>query len=231
VANAAKAHATKTVDNFIAAAIGAPQSSVARDSIAAIGGACDGRPLMPMAVGECFFDSYAQGDPEDPNRCSLLPTARMANDAADDGCFTSLGSSPASANQARAYLPTTCCQGGNCGGGQSPPLVSIGERINIMNGTSDSVFKVIGDCVQDGLTEWDVPMVKCNQTVGCPNGQPKCVKCNQQMEVTGFAHIVIDTVKSNGNPKFIAFHSICKTTPSSSPGCHNSSSFGLAIVK
>jgi Flp pilus assembly protein TadG len=231
VANAAKAHATKTVDNFIAAAIGAPQSSVTRESIAAIGGACDGRPLMPMAVGDCFFEQFAQGDPEDPNRCSSLPRVQMANDLVDSACFTSLGSSSASASQARAYLPPTCCQGGNCGGGQSPPLVSIGEHINIMNGQATSVYQVIGDCLQDGLKEWDVPLVKCNQHGGCPNGAADCVKCNQQMEVTGFAHIVLDMVKSNGNPKFIKFHSICKTTPSSSPGCHNSSSFGLAIVK
>jgi Flp pilus assembly protein TadG len=230
-ANAAKAHATKTVDNFIAAAIGAPQSSVTRDAIAAIGGACDGRPLMPMAVGDCFFEQFAEGDPEDPNRCSHLPSVRMSSDPVDNACFTSLNDSAASANQARAYLPPTCCQGGNCGGNVSPPLVSIGDNINIMNGQANSVYQVIGDCVSDGLTEWDIPLVKCNQQSGCPDGAPECVKCTQQMEVTGFAHIVIDQVVSTGSPKYIRFHSICKTTPSSSPGCHNSSSFGLAIVK
>lgn len=230
-ANAAKAHATKTVDNFIAAAIGAPTSSVARDAIAAIGGACDGRPLMPIAVGECFFEQFAEGDPEDPNRCSHLPSVRMSSDPIDNACYTSLGESSASANQARRYLPPTCCQGGQCGGGEAPPLVSVGDHINITNGTLGSLFQVIADCRTDGQLEWDIPIVKCNQQGSCPNGAAECVKCNQQMEVTGFAHIVIDTVQPTGNPKFIQFHSICKTTPSSSAGCTGSPAFGLALVK
>ena len=38
---------TKTVTNFVAGAIGAPESSVHRYAIAAAGGACDVRTLMP----------------------------------------------------------------------------------------------------------------------------------------------------------------------------------------
>lgn len=234
--NAAKAIGVKTVSNFVAAAIGSPESTVHRQAIAAIGGSCSGRPVMPIAVGDCFFDEFAEGDPSDPTRCSKLPDVRMSNDRVDNGCFTSLGPDPASASGTTSFLPTTCCKGGSCGGGETPPLVSIGDQINVINGTASSVFKIIADCFNDGMTEFDIPIVKCNKTdqtsPSCPDGETTCVKCNQSMEVTGFAHIVITEVQDTGSNQHISFGSICKTTPDGgNPGCKNSSSFSLAIVK
>jgi Flp pilus assembly protein TadG len=231
--NAAKAVGLKTVDNFIAGLFGSNQSSVTREAIAAIGGSCSGRSVMPIAVGDCFFEQFAQGDPSDPNRCSGLPTITMKNDKVDNACFTSLGPTSSSASKTVSYLPTSCCQGGNCGGAAPSPLVTIGDDINLMNGVAASVLQIIEDCVEnDGLTEWDIPIVKCNETAGCPNGAAECLKCNQNEEVTGFVHIVIENVQHTGASKEIRFRSMCKVTPSGgSPGCNNSPGMSLAIVQ
>lgn len=233
-ANAARAHGTKTVTNYVAAAIGAPESSVHRYAIAAVGGACDLRALMPIAIGDCYFNAFLQGDPSDPNRCSGLPTIQFSNSPSDNACFTSLGDGSAASSQMGQYLPDGCACSGNFCNGDTPPLVSIGQDINVTNGNVTSLQHAISDCLNHNLAEWDVPLVKCNTNKNCPDASAtggKCVDCTKSMEVTGFVHIKIIQVKDSGSPKFIRFSSACMVNPSSSAGCDSSPLSGLAIVK
>jgi Flp pilus assembly protein TadG len=233
-ANAARAHATKTVTNFVAGAIGAPESSVHRYAIAAAGGACDARTLMPIAIGDCYFNAFLQGDPSDPNRCSGLPQIQFSNTASDNACFTSLGSGSAAASKMGQYLPTQCNCSGNFCNAADPPLVSVGDHINVTNGNATSLQHAISDCLNHGQAEWDVPLVKCNSSKNCPNPAAtggKCVDCTHALEVTGFVHIKIILVKDSGSPKFIKFSSACMISPGSSAGCDSSPLSGLAIVK
>ena len=213
--NAAQANAEATVDNMVAGVINDSQSSVARSAIAAMGGACSGELVMPLALGPCWFDEF-----EDSNDCSDIPRFFQVP-ATGNTCFTSLSQDPASAPNAARYLPTSCCNnGGNCGLGQTPALVNIGDEINVINGQVNVLMQIIQSCFNQGLTEWTIPLVECGQ-------------CNQQTEVTGFAKIVITNVIDTGNPagRGIYLDSICKLDPEVSPGCASAGLTGLALVQ
>jgi hypothetical protein len=207
--NAVQANAQTTVNNLVAAAIGSGTTTVQKTAIAAFSGVASNRPVLPLAVGECHFEAF-QGS----GSCSDLPSLTQAPSNSDNTCWTSLGPSSASASQAKSYLPTTCCHGGSCGGGQDGPHVSVGSSINIMNGQATTLLQIIEDCVKDGMTEFVVPVIECNN-------------CNGAMNVTGFATIKITSVKSSGNPKGIDLTSFCN---SDDPGPGGGGNFGTVSV-
>jgi len=190
--NAVRVNAQATVTNIVAGALGDALTTVQKTATAAFGGITSGAPVLPLAVGECHFQAF-QGS----GSCSDLPSLTQAPSPSDNTCWTSLGPNPASASQVSGYLPTTCCQGGNCGGGQPAPSVTVGSVINLVNGQMDSVLKIIKDCFDDGIREFLVPVVTCNN-------------CTHAMTVTGFATIRVDSVRATGNPKGIWLTSFCK---------------------
>jgi hypothetical protein len=212
-ATAAQAHGSATVNNLVAPVFGASflQSTVDRDATAAISGVCSPKNLLPIALTDCAFNAFATA-----NDCSTLPQLIQAPDGADNSCWTTLTPNQSGGSTIDSYLPTACG-----GGGVPTPPVVIGQRINVTNGQVNSVLKDVGDCFNQGLKEWDIPLIDCNTKCG-----------GQGMTVTGFAHIVITSVKSNGSPKYIQVNSICKTDPDSRAGCVNKAGLtGLTLVK
>lgn len=212
--NAVQANAQTTVNNLVGGAIGSPTTTVQKTAIAAFSGVGSSRPVLPLAVGECHFEAF-QGS----GSCSDLPSISQAPSNSDNTCWTSLGPASASASEATSYLPTTCCQGGSCGGGQAAPFVTVGSVINIMNGQADSVLKIIKDCFDDGMREFVVPVIECNS-------------CTGSMKVTGFATITIDSVQDTGNPKGINLTSFCNSDePGPGGGGGNFGTVAVSLVQ
>lgn len=191
-ANAVRANPHKTVNNFVAGILGVPQTTVDKLAIAAMSGPGSGKPRLPLAIDACQFTAY-QGS----GACSDLPSLNQVP-AVGNSCWTSLDETSAGASTMKSYLPTTCCQGGNCGGGLAGPEVYVGSNVNVMNGQADVLLKIIEDCFNQGITEWEVPIIGCGQ-------------CTGAMTVQGFATITLDDVVTTGSPKYIDLHAICET--------------------
>ena len=71
-ANAVRATATTTVDNFFAAIAGDTRSSVTKTAVAAVGCPSSARPVLPIAVGECEFEQF-----QTSGECTDLPVLRQ----------------------------------------------------------------------------------------------------------------------------------------------------------
>jgi hypothetical protein len=210
--NAVRADANATVQNLLAGILGDPTTTVQKTATAAFAGISSGAPVLPLAVGDCHFAAY-QGS----GSCSDLPSLTQAPSASDNTCWTSLGPDPAGADQAGSYLPPTCCHGGNCGGGVAAPQVTTGSSINIMNGQADVLLKIIADCVADGITQFTVPVIGCNN-------------CTGAMTVKGFATIEISSVDVTSNPKGINLTSICEADNPGAAGGGNFGTVSLSLV-
>jgi hypothetical protein len=210
-ANAVRAEGRADVDNIVAGIFGDPTSSVNRFAVAAYGGASSVQPTLPIALGDCYFKKFQRSDD-----CSDLPVLQQVPDNEDNSCWTSLSAYAASASEATSMLPEQCCSGGNCGGGDLPPPLAVGDDIDVLNGQANTLMRVLADCVRQGLTEFVIPIVECG-------------KCNQAMEVVGFATIDIADVRTQGGRKGIELASICNSDVSGMGGGTNGN-FGTMTV-
>lgn len=191
-ANAVQATSSATVDNFFAGIFGDPQSTVHRNAVAAFGGAGQARPALPIAVGDCYFRRFQRSDD-----CSDLPRLEQVPERAENSCWTSLRPTMANASEVMDLLPAACCSGGRCGGGATPPLMSVGDEINVLNGQANAVLQVLEDCVANGLQDFIIPIVECG-------------KCNQQAPVVGFASVHLTRASSRGKKKGLDIEALCK---------------------
>jgi hypothetical protein len=191
--NAVRATGTATVDNIVAGVFGDHDSTVERFAVAAFGGAGRGRPTLPIAVGECYFKRFERSD-----NCSDLPRLRQVPEKAENSCWTSLRPTGANANEVTELLPAECCSGGKCGGGAMPPLVGVGDQINVLNGQANSILKILADCVDKGVQEYVIPIVECG-------------KCNQLTSVVGFATVRMTRASDQGGDKGIDIGALCRT--------------------
>jgi len=197
--NAVRAHATATVDNFFAGIFGDFQSTVRKDATAAIGCPTRGRVVLPMVVGECEFEAF-----ENSNDCSDLPD--LVQQPGDNSCWSNLlDSSGGGASTTNSYFPTSCCYGGTqCGGGITPPEVSLGDLVYHTNGQQASTMHLIEDCVEnDGITDYVVAIVKCDQNL---------TDCTGSSEVVGFASVRVSNVVDAGSDKTIDLDFFCNDT-------------------
>jgi hypothetical protein len=150
-------------------------------------------PQFPLVLGDCLFDEFRSS-----GSCSDLPQLVLQPDGSDSA-WTTLGSGAASASDLIQFLPTTCCAGGQCGGGLSPPHLQTGGIINVINGASSTTLNIIADCFNDGLRTWVVPLASCGS------------HSSGSTPVTGFTTMVIAAVHTLGSQKGIDFHAICST--------------------
>jgi hypothetical protein len=135
-------------------------------------------PLLPIVIGSCYLDAYAAS-----GSCASLPTI-VIPDAGNDACFSSLSGSGPSAASIIDLLPSACCAGTTCGGGQTPSL-SVGDVVQTVNGTSAAVASVLKDCLARGLGQFVVPIVACDQ---CPG----------TTSVLGFTQVILHDVVTQG---------------------------------
>jgi Flp pilus assembly protein TadG len=196
-ANAVRATATATVDNFFAGLVGDPATTVRKRSTAAIGCPGAGRFVLPIVVGECAFAAFESSDD-----CSDLPELIQQPVQGDNSCWTNLMSGPGGgASTTISYLPTSCCQGGNCGGGVPGPQVQIGDVLYHTNGQSNSVMHILEDCVEDdGITDYVVPIVACDSNL---------TNCVGTSPIVGFASVRVTHVDDQGSEKSIDLEFFC----------------------
>jgi hypothetical protein len=152
--------------------------------------------VLPIALGECFFTTFENSDPPD---CSLLPTfAQVPN--VTNTCWTSLADGNVTQADLVKYFPTECCgSGGICGSNEPPPPLNVGSSIGVVNGQVDPILKIIKSCFDQGINEYVVPLIPCGT-------------CNQETSVTGFAHIVVSSVRPTGGNKGLDLSTICGGT-------------------
>jgi hypothetical protein len=207
--NAARATSNALVNNLVAGAIGKPQTAIQRTAVAAYSGICQAQGVLPIALGDCYFQQFLDSS----GNCSLLPKLTQAPDGTDNSCWTSLSPSAASANQVRGLLPTVC------GGDGNPPLVHVDEIINIMNGQATSVLHALQGCLDAGLRDFLIPIIACG-------------KCNQGGAVKGFAAIHINSLVSQGSNKGINLASLCKADlGGDGGGCSSFGAISVALLK
>jgi hypothetical protein len=161
-----------------------------------------GQPVMPITFGDCTFDAF-----EGPADCSNPPRAILAPDQVDTACWTSLDDSSANSDRTRSMLPAQCCA--QCDGAPGP-LVSKGDFINVSNGVNASVLQALRGCLQAGLTDFTIPIVKCD-----PDGT---LKCNQAREVVGFAKFRMTRVQASGSAKGVDLEFFCNSDGSDQSG-------------
>ena len=193
--NAVKATATATVSNFFAAIVGDSQSTVQKAATAAIGCPAHSRMVLPIVVGECEFTAF-----ESSQSCSDLP--RLFQQPGDNSCWSTLMPTPGGgATTTKSYLPTTCCDGTECGGGVAAPSVSIGDVVYHTNGQTNSVMHLIEDCVEnDGMTDYVVAVVECDANLtDCVGASP----------VVGFASVRVSNVVDQGGDKSVDLEFFC----------------------
>jgi hypothetical protein len=194
--NAVEATGVATVENLFAAlpVFSSPTSTVTKTATAAV--SCpDVAHVFPLAVGDCsLFDPFRSSDD-----CDDLP--ELFQQPRDNSCWTTLFDGGGGAGAISNMLPAACCQGGNCGGGQTSPLVGIGTTINLFNGQMNSLMHIMEDCIEhEGLTEFVVPIVECDNGV---------LNCSGSAEVIGFASLRFTRVVDQGRDKLFDMEFFC----------------------
>jgi hypothetical protein len=234
--NAVSAVATARVPNLLGGILGPTTTQVQRTAIAAYGGTCTAQTALPLALGSCLFSRYLRRQ-----NCGRLPNLQDVPDPLNDSCWTSLGPNTANATEASAYLPSQCCTGRNCGGGQSAPRLQRGSQINGMSGQDDVLLRIIKDCYDQGIRQFVVPVINCSNNNnqagnngngnGNGNNQGGTNACGQN-RVVGFATIRVNSVKTSGTNKGMDIMAICNADdPGGAIGCTSYGRESVALVK
>ncbi len=178
--NAVKA--TVTVDNvsYIMASIleGHSGTNVLKNAVAALECQGTGYPL-PMAVSKGVLDTISHD-----NTCGTTTASFFADPASSNSaCWTSLGSSSASASFFRGIFPAQC--------GGTPLQAYLQEPIHLQNGVDSNVWKTLQCCIAcQGVHDFTVVVIDNADVAGCTSGNAP---------VLGFATIRI-ALASDVNP-------------------------------
>lgn len=187
--NAVRAVVQTNVNNSLSAVFGNNTSEVTKVAYASFSGLRGGRPTLPIVIGECHF-------PDDCYNGACLPYLSQAPSPSDNSAWTAYFDK-ASKNKVEDYMPRTP----NCAdGGGKTEEIWIGDRINISNGQITPLLRVIDCLVDDGMTEFLVPIVNCDGNF------------NKDRDVVGFATIEVDDVIDKGSAHFkgIYLHAIMR---------------------
>lgn len=198
---AVRASASATVNNTLAGFFGTPTSHVVRMATAAFSSLGAGTPTLPMAIGDDMFVPDCYDD-------SCLPQLIQVPSPDDNTAWTGFFEG-ANTSNIGDYFPTEC--GGD---GETVPIVSVGDSITLNNGQESPLLNKVECLVNMGITEFLIPVVDASQFT-------------QTATVVGFVTVVVDSVKTTGNPKGATLHAIFSATEPGPPGGGN---FGTGSV-
>jgi Flp pilus assembly protein TadG len=187
--SAVRATPSVTVSNLFAGILGSSfaNTTVTKTATAGFSGLGQAAATLPLAIGDCNFPALSSCF----QTAGCLPSLTQVPSTTDNTGFTSFFDGSASGTSIAAYLPSAC------GGTNTPPVVKVGDSINLNNGQSNGqALKGVQDCVNQGITKFLVPIVACSGNF------------NQSSTVTGFATIIVDSVVATGNPKGVNLHAI-----------------------
>lgn len=219
--NAVQANAERTVNNFMAGAIGFSQTKVTKTAIAAYQTTGSGNPTIPLALDDCSFPAGCHSQ-------SCLPNLITVPSTSDNSGWTALTNGTASTSTIMTFFPAAC------GGSGATANVGIGTNISLSNGNITQLFNA-------------VQCMLCNQSVQPKQFLvPVVHNCtsnfNQSKPVVGFATVEIDhfitsnnTSKTCGNGggaiKQIVLKSIFKADePGGPPGTGSCTGCGTGYV-
>ena len=146
--------------------------------------ACGSLPFLPVVLGACD-DSItyylATG-------CVGAVLLTSVVDEQHGNCFSSLTADAVWTSDPLAYIPSNCCSGPICGGGQLP-TVAVGDIVS--RGVPDFlqvdiVSQVLENCLAIGITDFVVPIGSCT-------GQ-----CDQTTSVLGFTAVRVFAAPPGG---------------------------------
>jgi len=210
-ANAVRANASATVNNLLASILGTPTTTVQKTATAVFSSVGSAVPEIPIAIGSCYFE----------NLCStcLPPLVQVpsnssgdANNSAWTGFFAG-----SNAMTIRSYIPAPC------GGGVTPPLIQVGDRINLNNGQIANLYDDFQCLLNNNMDTFVVPVI---QSSGSTCGGP----INQSQPVVGFVTLQIDSVNGMGNPKYINLSGVWNASVPGRPGGLTNTGSGMAIL-
>jgi Flp pilus assembly protein TadG len=188
--SAVRATPTATVQNLFVGILGSSfaNTTVTKTATAGFTGLGEAAATLPLALGDCHFPELSSCFQD----ASCLPKLTQVPSTDDNTGWTSFLEGPASGNNITDYMPSAC------GGTQTPPVVRVGDSINLNNGQGNGqALKGVEDCVEkQGITKFLVPIVSCGGNF------------NQSGTVTGFATIIVDSVESQASPKGLTLHVI-----------------------
>ena len=187
--SAVQARPSVTVSNLFVGILGSSfaNTTVTKTAIAGFSGLGKAAATLPLAIGACNFPSLSSCF----QTSGCLPSLTQVPSTTDNTGFTSFFDGSTSGPSITAYLPSAC------GGTKTPPVVNVGDSINLNSGQSNGqALKGVQDCVQKGFNKFLVPIVSCGGNF------------NQSSTVTGFATIIVDSVVATGTPKGVNLHAI-----------------------
>ncbi len=198
--NAVRARMVSQINTVLLGAIGYPNATVTREAVAAFGGLGAAVPTLPIVVGECNFITTCM----------------------HDSCMPAMDSAPNTSNNSAWTGYFTGANNTNIGNLMEEPaglgnttVVKVGDYVNLLNGGAQQPLLTKTQMLLDaGKTEFLIPVVDCTGSA------------TQSKQVRGFAKVVIDYVKTVGNPKGIQMHTVYEATT----GTPGGGSFGLNVV-
>ncbi len=231
--NAVRATVVEDIDNLLAGLIGAPTSEVTKIATAAFLGLGGGEADVPLALCDCAFSEDCLGADCQPVWTHPTWTQTAAWTGFDAGHSTS---------DIRSFIPSACpvTGGGPSGGGEPPPELTVGDTIDVTNGTGSPPYRLVRCMVCDlGMcTEANPCLVPVFDCGSCPVGPT-----SGDQTVVGFAEVVIDSfhctgggasgsacpcgTNVQGSVDGMSFRSVFRTTAPGPPGDGN---FGLGFV-
>ena len=178
--NAVRATPSATITNQFAGIFGDSYktSTVTKTATAGFSGLGQGVATLPLVIGACEF-------------------ANMQSCFADSSCLPKFTQAPNGSDNT-GWIKG---QGVYCGAdAPSAPVMSVGQTVDLNNGQVTSTLKDVADCVNDGNTEFTIPIVDgpCDHNF------------NQTRTIVGFATVVVTNVTSTGGSKGIDVSAIFK---------------------
>jgi Flp pilus assembly protein TadG len=169
---AVRATPSTTVQNLFAGFFGPSfmNTTVSKTATAGFAGLGQAAPTLPLVIRDCQFQSLQACFSND-----CLPQLTVQPDGSNS-CWSSLTSPAASKSTVEPYFPSVC------GGNVTPPTISVGDSLNLTNGTINPLVNDVSSCLSAGINTFLVPIIACSSN------------CNQSAAVTGFATVQISNV-------------------------------------
>jgi hypothetical protein len=229
--------ATVTMQNvryILASVFGGPSTSVTKRAVAAY--KCNNCATpAPITICDCALTSTSPGEP-----CTAITGGSLiqAPNGAQNSCLLSTAGQSAD----EAWFPSDCFATGGTG-----PLISSGDTITLDNGQLTPVINDFESCVNDGVTDYVIPVVQCSDFGTCNGGKctnhpaDTCItnadcchigQCNHTGTVIGFATMHVTMVNAHGSPKTVSLTQVCNNAAPGGPCASGTAQcFGSGSVK
>jgi len=162
--NAARATVTVSGVQYVMASIlnGQAGTAVTKTAVAAAECPGSGYPNLPMAV--CL--QALQNIPQDETCGTVSGPFVMNPNAANNACWSSLGSGSASADAFLSLFPPQC-------GGSNQVELFAQEALPLQNGVDTKVWKALQCCVAcQGVHDFTLPVIDCGAAGSCNTSPP-----------------------------------------------------------